>query len=393
MHAAPAPDGPGEGEAARVEGRSEPHVTGEELSFTLADPQQVLAGVRLWTDIPLGDPAPDLGFTRRGDAWTLSIPTPPVDRLEYLFIARERGAADDASSDDSGPRPPPGRPQEGPEVWLVDPANPRRVGGAFGDHSELLLPGYVPPAWLEAPTVESTRETLTLETEAGPIDVQVWAPRALADDERAPLLLAHDGPEFDAFAGLTQAVGAAIAAGRLPAARVALLAPGPRDERYGANAVYARALATEAVPALAERCPSRHAPALLGASLGGLAALHAHWHHPGTFGALILASGSFFTPELDPQESGFSRWREVTDFVARVASAAPDDPAARLLPPTAVVCGTAEENHANNVSMRDHLHALGGEVSWATARDGHCYTCWRDLLDPHAVSLLAAAWR
>ena len=162
---------------------------------------------------------------------------------------------------------------------------------------------------------------------------------------------------------------------------------------HGALVAYARALATQVVPALLERYPSRHAPALLGASLGGLAALHAHWHHPGTFGALILASGSFFTPELDPQESGFSRWREITDFVAQVAAAAPGDPAARLLPPTTLVCGTAEENHANNVSMRDHLHALGGEVSWATARDGHCYSCWRDLLDPHAVSLLAAAWR
>ncbi len=392
MHAAPAPDGPGEGDVARVEDALGPHVAGEHVRFALADPGRSLASVRLWTDIPLGAPAPDVAFARRGDVWTLSIPRPPVDRLEYLFIAHERRPGDDAPSDGHG-QAPPEHPDPGPEQWLVDPANPRRVGGAFGDHSELRLPGYVPPAWLEAPTVESTREALTLETAAGPIDLQVWAPQFLAADEAAPLLLAHDGPEFDAFAGLTRCVGAAVAAGRLPAARVALLAPGPRDERYGADAAYARALATQVVPALLERYPSRHAPALLGASLGGLAALHAHWHHPGTFGALILASGSFFTPELDPQESGFSRWREITDFVAQVAAAAPGDPAARLLPPTTLVCGTAEENHANNVSMRDHLHALGGEVSWATARDGHCYSCWRDLLDPHAVSLLAAAWR
>ena len=42
---------------------------------------------------------------------------------------------------------------------------------------------------------------------------------------------------------------------------------------------------------------------LTGQSLGALAALHAAWNQPDTFGGLFLQSGSFFTHDLDPQES------------------------------------------------------------------------------------------
>ena len=93
---------------------------------------------------------------------------------------------------------------------------------------------------------------------------------------------------------------------------------------------------------------------LMGQSLGALAALHASWTAPGVFAGLFLQSGSFFTAELDAQESGFEYWHEVTGFVASVHAAeraAPDSPV------TTLTCGTAEENHANNLAMRDALIA------------------------------------
>ena len=131
-------------------------------------------------------------------------------------------------------------------------------------------------------------------------------------DEVLPLLISHDGPEMDAYGALTRYVGAAIAAGRLPRMRVALLAPGARNERYAANPAYAAALVDHVVPFLAKTCPSPVAPVLMGQSLGALAALHAAWTSPGVFSGLFLQSGSFFTPDLDPQESGFEYWAEVT---------------------------------------------------------------------------------
>ena len=90
----------------------------------------------------------------------------------------------------------------------------------------------------------------------------------------------------------------------------------------------------------------------MGQSLGGLAALHAAWTIPDLFAGLFLQSGSFFTAELDPQESGFEFWREVTGFVASVHAA---EQAAPDAPPMTLTCGTAEENLANNLAIRDQL--------------------------------------
>ena len=146
---------------------------------------------------------------------------------------------------------------------------------------------------------------------------------------------------MDAYGRLTPYVAAMVGAGELPAMRVALLAPGPRDERYAANPAYPSKLGGTAVSRLLRQYPSDRRPVLIGQSLGALAALHAAWNQPDTFGGLFLQSGSFFTQDLDPQESGYSRFGEVTGFVAARARA---ERGAAELPPVAMTCGTAEEN-------------------------------------------------
>jgi enterochelin esterase-like enzyme len=127
----------------------------------------------------------------------------------------------------------------------------------------------------------------------------------------------------------------------------------------------------------------------VGVSLGALAMLHAHRSWPGTFDALLLQSGSFFTPELDPQESGFSRFAEVISFVSEVA-AADHDPAPV---PAVLTCGTVEENLANNRAMSGHLRRLGYPVTLVEVRDAHNYTAWRDALHPHLARLVEAVPR
>ena len=62
------------------------------------------------------------------------------------------------------------------------------------------------------------------------------------------------------------------------------------------------------------------------------------------------------------------------------------------LPPITMTCGTAEENLANNLAMRDTLRRLGADVEWGETRQGHTWTCWRDLLDPHLTRLLQKVW-
>ena len=127
----------------------------------------------------------------------------------------------------------------------------------------------------------------------------------------------------------------------------------------------------------------RALPVAIGASLGALAMLHAQHRHPGTFAGLFLQSGSFFTPERDIQERGFSRWARVTAFVAEVLAGGRGPGAA----PAVLTCGAGEENIHNN---REMAAALGEQLH--ELADLHNYIAWRDALHPHLTGLLAELW-
>jgi enterochelin esterase family protein len=199
------------------------------------------------------------------------------------------------------------------------------------------------------------------------------------------MLVVHDGPEYATLAGLTHYLGALIAAGTLPTLRAALLAPGDRNSFYSANRGYAKALCKEVVPVLDELAPTTLRIGV-GASLGALAMLHAHRSFPETFSGLLLQSGSFFTPELDPQESGFSGFTPVTKFVAEVEQATSDSHPV----PTVITCGVLEENLANNKQMAAALTRLGYPVDFHRLRDMHNYTAWRDALHPAGTDLFTS---
>jgi len=125
----------------------------------------------------------------------------------------------------------------------------------------------------------------------------------------------------------------------------------------------------------------------MGASLGGLAMLHAHRRHPKLFDGLLLQSGSFFRQRSDKQESTFPRYRRITRFVGTVLRGIEG---ARAIP-VAITCGTAEENRANNEAVAAALRAQGYPAWVGLVRDAHNWTCWRDAFDPHLPALIEAA--
>jgi enterochelin esterase family protein len=251
----------------------------------------------------------------------------------------------------------------------------------------LPLPGYVEPAWLAVPPIAFTVSLFTVDSPVGPVDVQVWAPDGIAPSFELPLLLSHDGPEFASYAGLTQYAGAMIASGALPPFRLGLIRPTARNLWYAANPQYAEALTQYVVPAVRTQYRSRR-PVLMGASLGALAALHAEWRFPNTFSGLFLQSGSFFTPQTDPQESKFEYYAEVTGFVEQVLRAT-EAPSA---PPVGMTAGATEENVHNNRVMAARLAELGLSVTLDETPDMHNFTAWRDVLDPDLTELLRQTW-
>jgi enterochelin esterase-like enzyme len=338
----------------------------DSIVLRLPDPDAALAGVRLATD--RGFPVVAEPFAREGDGWTLRMPAPALDRFEYaLAVQRADGVH---------------------EQW-PDPANPLRAPGAFGEKSVVELPGYAAPGWLGAERVPGATDRLTVASSAlgTELEVAVWRPDDAPDDELLPLLVAHDGPELDQLARLTEYCAAHIASGALPRHRVALVAPGDRDQWYSASALYARTLATRVLPAIADAVAA-HRPVGAGVSLGALAMLHAQRRFPDAFSGLFLQSGSFFMPRFDAQESGFVRYRRIVRFVRATLREPP-----RRTVPVAMTVGALEENAADNRVMARALAAQGYPVGLHEGRDLHNFTAWRDEWDPHLTRLLQETWR
>jgi enterochelin esterase-like enzyme len=267
-----------------------------------------------------------------------------------------------------------------------DPTNPLRAPNPFGDKSVIEWPEYRRPEWLDS------------IADAGPVEeLEVRSRRLVArvrvllystpdpPGAEAPLVVAHDGPEYAHYSALTRFLDVMSWEERIPPLRAALIQPVDRNETYSASALYAGALAREILPAVAKHAPHGHRVGM-GASLGALAMLHAHRRHPRLFDGLLLQSGSFFRQRWDKYEAEFPRYRRITRFVGTVLRG---QEVTRTIP-VAITCGTGEENRANNEAVAEALVAQGYPAWLARIRDGHNWVCWRDAFDPHLPALIEA---
>jgi enterochelin esterase family protein len=275
---------------------------------------------------------------------------------------------------------------------MPDPANPLRAGGPFGDKSVLEFPGYVVPEWVE--DHDAARgdvrplplESMRLRTTLPAI---LWSAADTDPAQPLPLLVVHDGPEYAEYSSLLKLLDHLVDFGEIPELRAALLPPpGNRNETYSASARYANALAAELLPSVRRAAPTEAPPVLMGASLAGLAALHAHFRNPGLFGGLFLQSGSFFRRRYDSHESRFGRFARITRFVGQVHGRSGFAPPV----PTTVTCGTGEENLDNNRAFVAALERRGWDVRTFWNRDAHNWISWRDAMHPHLAEHLLRAW-
>jgi enterochelin esterase-like enzyme len=213
--------------------------------------------------------------------------------------------------------------------------------------------------------------------------VRLWSPASLPADAAVPLLIAHDGSGLAESASLLSWASAHAAADPI---RVALLdpAPGCRDSWYSANPGYLHHLNDVVLPALRGQVKVS-AVVGLGVSLGAVAMITWQRRHPTAVDALALQSGSFFTPVLDPQESGFRYFDRIYAAVLDVTARPPERRVPLLL-----TCGAIEENLANNQLMAEELTAAGDPTTFVTVPDAHNTIGWRDAWAPHLDRLVDA---
>lgn len=346
-----------------------------ELVLSYRAPSAGVRAVRLRADA--FKRARPLEFRRRGRTRNWELELPRLNGLARLEYQLELVHAD------------------GTTEWVCDPANPLRASAPFGDRSVLELPGYERPVWIddeEAPPGALEEISFRSRLLRSEVTGLLWSAHGVERSTALPLLVVHDGPEYVEHASLLRLFDSSVAELELRPFRAALLhPPGDRNETYSASTRYANALATEVVPALADLAPAPDLPGArvgMGASLGALAAFHAHRLHRHLFGGLFLQSGSFFRRTTDPQEHGFPRFERISRFVGGVLRAE----TAPAAVPAVLTCGRSEENVANNRALRDALVRQRYDVRLHEHSDLHNWVSWRDVFHPHLVGLLERLW-
>ena len=279
------------------------------------------------------------------------------------------------------------------EEWILDPLNPATAEDPFGHNSVCRTHGYERPPWSEPHGAPPGRiETIRVPSEVfgETREERVYVSAGVASGPGhvpCPLLVVHDGDDFVNYGSLAVSLDNLVAAGDLPPLVAALIQTGDRMDEYPRGRRHARYVARELLPVLEARFPLSDEPAervLLGASLGAVASLSTAFRHPGVFGGLVLASGSFI---LDADALA-ARPHPVFRRVARLVAAmrrAPDLPATRAYVSTGELEGLADENRA----LAGFLEERGVEVRFDSAWDGHHWHAWRDRLRDALTWVLA----
>ena len=338
-----------------------PYVEDGWYVFLHHDPERRLSEVRLlhglrgWREPPVFDQAAP-------GVHVLRLHAPEVNRIEYrLSLVDLDGEREDTA----------------------DPLNPLTVDGVFGPASVALGPGYATPRHA-GPPVAAARGHLS--TVKGRSELFIWDPPGRDRDEPLPLLVVLDGTDYLRFAGLRHTLENLLHAGAIAPCRAVFVPPVDRLREYSANPHLPRLLTRILPERLAEvAAVPLDVPVIgIGASLGGLALLHAHATHPGLFDGLLLQSGSFFTPGSDAMESQFRHFDRITSFVESVLAGEAEVPAV----PTYLTCGVGGENLDNNRAMLAALRRLGVPAELALVADAHNWTAWRDCIGPGLQALL-----
>ena len=105
-----------------------PKVSANGVVFAYPDADRELTGVRLVQEVQRPRVGPEFTRTPRGRTWRLTFPRPDVDRMEYLLELETDGTFE----------------------TTLDPSNPLRAPGPWGDKSAIEFPGYEAPEWVGA---------------------------------------------------------------------------------------------------------------------------------------------------------------------------------------------------------------------------------------------------
>ena len=301
--------------------------------------------------------------------WHVTVELPQGSRVEYKLEVTDQERTD----------------------RILDPLNRRTASDPFGSNSVAHAPGYADPPWV-SPGVDfglGTVETLEIDHTAfgGTRLFSVYLPDRYPDEAPYPVAVLHDGSDLLEYASLTTVLDNLIGAEAVRPHIAVLLDPTDRSREYAALPEHGRFVTEDVLPHVSAELGGSTHPAdrlIAGASLGGVASLATAWRHPGTFGSLVLLSGSFVTGLGGPWKRG-PLLRPVVDFVARFTEE-PGRPSDRVW----MAVGAYETLADDNRRFRPVLQGTGMAVSYREPLDGHHWQSWRNSLGEALRALLPA---
>ena len=344
-------------DARRAEGGAFPIVEPGVCTFAYAGPVEAVRLVHFGVGLP-----DDLSFEPVDDSewWVLPLAVPDGSRVEYkLEVLDSWGHHLDN-----------------------DALNPNVATNPFGANSVCEAHGYAPPlcaSYADDVPRGTFRDVQVSSAAFGrDVTVTVYEPAALANGERAPLVVVHDGGDYLRYASASTVLDNLIQGDVIPPTFAAFVQPGERLGEYADDPRHATFLTDELVPRLEAELPLIGSPngrCLMGASFGAVASLAAARRAPGTYGRLLLQSGSFASAGVGCRRRAEPLWRPVRRFVQDYLA----DPVA-VAEKAFVSCGAFESLICENRGLVPVLRATGMEVNFVETLDGHNWVCWRDSL-------------
>ncbi|HUD97820.1 MAG TPA: alpha/beta hydrolase-fold protein [Woeseiaceae bacterium] len=333
-----------------------PLVDGSDITFVFrGSAEQVF--LRCW--VSGFDTAQPLQLLADTDLWATTIELPPGSRIEYKFEVVANGH----------------------RRLILDPLNDVRAHDPFGANSVCQGAGYERPAWTladpEARSGAIKHARIDSATLHDTRDLSIYVPARFRRNRRYPLLVVHDGHDYLRYADLKTVLDNLIHYLAIPQMIVALTQSPDRLREYAADDRHAAFIAEELLPYMARSWPlidDRSARGVMGASFGGVAALHTAWKFPDRFGNLLLQSGSFAFSDLGRHQRG-----PVFDPVARFMNAFREEPG-DLSGKIYMSCGIYESLIYENRSLLPRLQRPRVQVRFEEARDAHNWEIWRDRL-------------
>ena len=294
------------------------------------------------------------------DLWYVILEMPEDSRIEYQLEVCHDGRTE----------------------CMNDPLNPKLAYSPVGNSSVCFGPAYVTPDWTipdpESPPGEMRDLVIRSDALDSEYPVTLYLPARAHLAGTYPLLLVHDGGDFLRYAAFQTVLDNLIHRRLMAETVVAFLHPKDRLTEYADSAQHAEFVTRELLPLLESELPLSRSPSsrcLLGSSFGAIASLSTANRYPGTYGSLVLMSGSFvFSPKGVPHGGG-PAFDPVVEFVNEYRRR-PAKVADRLF----VSCGAFEPLIVRQRPMLDTFRSVGMQVHYVEANDGHTWVNWRDRL-------------